>query len=96
MSIRKYFDEAGELPAEILKGAWSRGLRQRLAILYLFEEDLDCLIQLLVFAGKLLERVVVEENVRIDAMILDDPFAGFRTIVGEEWHTYIGTIHEWE
>ena len=42
----------------------------------LLEGDLDSLEELLVCSCIFLDRIVVENNVRIDTIVLDDPLSG--------------------
>lgn len=61
------------LPREV---TWRRDAWERLAVLDLFEKNLDSLVKLLIDAGLLLYRIVVDVDVRIDTMVLDNPLAG--------------------
>lgn len=44
----------------------------------LLESDIDSLQELLVNASIFLDRVIVKNNVRIDSIVLDNPFPGLR------------------
>ena len=79
--------------SEILEGARSRGLRERLAVLDLLESGLDGLVKLLILTGIFLDRVIVQQDVRIDTVVLDDPLARRRVVVREERHAHVGSVH---
>lgn len=79
--------------SEILEGAWSRGLRERLAVLDLLESGLDGLVKLLILTGIFLDRVIVQQDVRIDTVVLDDSLSRRRVVVREERHAHVGSVH---
>lgn len=86
----------GRLQAEVLEGARCRGLGERLARLELLKGYFDGLVELLVDACIFLYGVVVDVYVGVYAVVLDYPFAGAGIIVGEEWHTHVGTVDIWQ
>ena len=79
--------------SKILEGARSRGLRKRLAVLDLLKGNLNGLVKLLILTGIFLNRVIVQQDVRIDTVVLDDPLARRRVVVGEERHAHVGSVH---
>ena len=90
-----YFGEQEtSLPTQILEGTWGWSLRQWGAILELLHKNLDGLVELLIFAGLLTDWVIVEQDVRVNAMVLDEPLAGLGAVVGEEWYAHVGSVHE--
>ena len=66
---------------------------QRLALLQLLHHLLDGTIQLLILAVPLADRVVVDQDVGINAMVLNNPVARLRIVAGEEGHTDVGPVH---
>lgn len=84
---------SSSLHPQILHRPCRRHARQRLAVLQLFEGHFDSLLQLLVNAGLLLDGVVVDEDVRVNAVVLHNPLAGLGIVVGEEGHADVRTVH---
>ena len=80
------------LHAQVVEGAGSGSLGLRLAVLEQVENNLDGLVKLLVDAIKLLDWVVVDEDVGVNAVVLDNPVAA-GVVVGEEGHADVGAVH---
>ena len=78
--------------AQVLEGAWCGRFRQWLAVLELFQNDLNGLVELLVDTLVFKQRVIVDDDVGIDTVILYNPVA-VSVIVGEEGHSDVGAIH---
>ena len=87
-----YYDDES-LHSQILHRPRGRHTRQRLAVLQLLEGHFDSLLQLLVNAGLLLDGVVVDEDVRVNTVVLHNPLAGLGVVVGEEGHADVRTVH---
>ena len=67
--------------AQVLEGSGGRNAGQRLAVFQLLQSNLDGLLKLLVPACGLKDWIVIQEDVRIYAMVLYNPLAGTRTSV---------------
>ena len=77
---------------EILEGAGCWYTRERLAGLDLLKGNFYGLQKLLVNAGSLLHRIIVQEDVRIHAVVLHDPLASLGVVVGEERNAYVSAV----
>src|SRR5437667_2958773 len=70
----------------LLRRRWGRRNRL-LARLQLFEDHRNSLVELLVDPGVFLGRVIIDHDVRIDAVTLDDPFIARNVVTGK-----LGTV----
>ena len=71
----------------------SRNRSQRFTVLKIFHYFFDSLVQLLVFAIPFLNRIIVDQDIRVDTMVFDNPLARLRIIAGEERYTDICSVH---
>ena len=84
------------LQPKILQGSRDWSFWKRFALFELLHDYLNGFVQLLVNALLLLDRVVVNKDVRVYAVVLNNPLAGFGVVVCEERYADVGAVHVWK
>ena len=79
--------------SKILEGSGGRDAGEGFAVLELFKGDLDGLFKLLVRAFEFLDRIIVQEDVGIYAVVLHYPLSACGVVVGEEGNTDVGAVN---